>query len=225
MHRLRERDGWTLIEILTILAIVGVMSTMAVASLRGYSRREDIRRAARSVASLLETARSEAITTGRMTWVVFKEPVNGVAAPFADGQFAALIRDADNDLQPTAADSVTVINLPPGPSGDTYLYDVSKAPYGGVTLPTMDESKDIPDGTLANTVDGTTFNVDLFLQVPTVGFSPQGFPVKVQGALDPGSGSGAVYLSDNDAAVVAILVQPLGQVRTLVWDNATGKWK
>jgi type II secretory pathway pseudopilin PulG len=56
MHRLRERDGWTLIEILTILAIVGVMSTMAVASLRSYSRREDIRRAARSVSSLFETA-------------------------------------------------------------------------------------------------------------------------------------------------------------------------
>jgi type II secretory pathway pseudopilin PulG len=225
MHRLRERDGWTLIEILTILAIVGVMSTMAVASLRSYSRREDIRRAARSVSSLLETARSEAITTGRMTWVVFKEPTNGVAAPFVDGQYAALIRDTNNDLQPTTDDAFTPVSLPPGPSGDTYLYDPSKAPYGGVALPAMDESKDIPDGTLANTVDGTTLNVDIFLQVPAVGFNPQGFPVKVQSALDAGSGSGAVYLSDNDAAVVAVLVEPLGQIRTLVWDNATGKWK
>jgi type II secretory pathway pseudopilin PulG len=224
MHRLRERDGWTLIEMLTILAIVGVMSTMAIASLRGYSRREDTRRAARAVAGILESARSEALTSGRMTWVVFKQPANGVA-PFAAGQFAALIRDTDNDLQPTAADTVTPIMLPSGAREHTHLWEAGTSPYGSVALPGEDYSNDVPDGTLANTVGGTTLNVDVLLQAPTIGFSSQGFPVRAANPLQPGTGAGTIYLTDNESSVVAVTVLPIGDIHTLAYDNGSDTWK
>lgn len=223
MHGLRE-EGWTLIELMTILAVVGVMSTMAFASLKNYNRKEDARSAARSVAGALETARSEALTTGRMTWLVFKQPVNGVA-PFAANQFAALIYDTNNDLQADAADTVRPITLPPGPRSHAFLYDPAVAPYSATVLPDLDRSMDIPDGTLADVVSGTTLNVDAFLGVPVVGFSSQGFPVKAGTVLAPGSGAGAVYMSDNDSSVMAIVLMPAGEVRTLAYDAGSNEWK
>lgn len=224
MNRLRDQQGWTLLELMTIVAIVGVISTIAVASLRGYSRREETNSAARSVASVFDTARSEALTTGRMTWVVFKEPANGVA-PFDVGQFAALIRDSDNDLQPTAADDVTPIYLPSGARSHASLYDAATSPSGTIVLPDADQSRDVASGNLDNTVDGTTLNVDVNLASPTVGFNSQGFPVKVATALDPGSGAGGVYLTDNESQIVAVLVLPLGEVRTVVYDRVVGNWR
>lgn len=224
MQKLRERDGWTMIEVLTVIAIVGVMTTVAVASLKSYSRREDTRRAARAVAGILESARSEALSSGRMTWVVFKEPANGVA-PFEAGQFAALIRDSDNDLQPTAADAVTPIRLPSGPSQHCRLYEAGTSPYGSVQLPAEDYSNDVVDGSLANTVDGTTLNVDVVLQAPAIGFSSQGFPVRVANPLQPGTGAGTIYLTDNESSVVAVTVLPAGSIHTLAFDSASSTWK
>ena len=224
MHRLRESDGYTLVELMTVTAIIGIMAVFAVAALKGYSRREDTRRAARAVAGVLENARSQAVTTGRMTWVVFKEPVNGVAAFTQPGQFAAVIWDRDNDLQPTAADQVTPITLPPGPREHAKVYQAGTSPYGSVALPDMDQSSDIPNGTLANTVEGTTLNVDVNLGVPAIGFNSQGYPVSVSQPLAPSTGTGAIYMTDNDSSVVAILVLPIGDVRTLAYDSAADKW-
>ena len=226
MHRFQAHEGYTLVELMTIVVIVGVIAMIAVSSLRGYNRREGTRQAARSMAGVLQSARSQAIDTGRMTWVVFKEPVNGVAK-FQDGrQFAAVIWDSDNDLQPTAADRVTPIYLPLGNARDhTKRYDPGTSPYGDEPLPDIDQSKDVPDGILKAAPEGTTFNVDATLGVPAVGFNSQGFPVRVNKPLEPSSGPGALYMTDDDSAVVSVVVMPIGEVRTLALDNATGTWK
>ena len=92
-------------------------------------------------------------------------------------------------------------------------------------LPDLDQSNDIPSGTLANTVAGTTLNVDATLGVPAVGFNSQGFPVAVSKPLQPSTGSGAVYITDNDSQVMAVLILPIGDVRTLAYDNAAGNWR
>ena len=225
MQRFQARGGYTLMELMVVVAIIGFVSMMAITTLKGYARREDTRRAAWAVAGVLENARSQAMTTGRMTWVVFGEPVNGVAKWEDPSQFAAVIWDKDNDLLPTAADDVQPIWLPPGPREHTSLYDPSMAPDPGVVLPDLDQSKDIPDGKLANTIDGTTFNVDVTLGVPAIGFSSQGYPVRVDKPLDYSGNPGAVYMSDNDRSVVAVVVLPIGAVKTLSLDTATDTWK
>lgn len=225
MQRFHARGGYTLMELMVVVAIIGFLSMIAVGALKSYARREDTRRAAISVAGILENARSQAMTTGRMTWVVFKEPVNGVAKWEDASQFAAVIWDKDNDLQPTAADDVTPVWLPPGPKEHTSLYDPGVAPDPGTLLPELDQSKDIPDGKLASTVDGTTFNVDVTLGVPAVGFSSQGYPVRVDKPLDYSGNPGAVYLTDNDRSVVSVVVLPMGAVRTLALDPASENWR
>ena len=224
MRRLRERDGFTLVELMFIVAIVGIMATLAVTSLKTYARREDTRTAARAVAGVVEKARSVAVSSGHMTWVVFDEPVNGVA-PFEAGQFAAMIVDNDNDLQPTAADGITPIFMPEGARQHTQKFDSAASPYGATNLPDSDQSQEIPNGALQDTVDGSTLNIDVNLGVPTIGFSPQGFPVKASTPLQPGSGAGGIYMTDNNSTVVAVLVMPLGEVRTVAFDSASHEWK
>jgi prepilin-type N-terminal cleavage/methylation domain-containing protein len=224
MYGLRGRDGYTLLELMTVVAVIGFMSVMAIGALKGYARREDTRRAARTVAGVLESARSEAVSSGRMTWVVFEEPVNGVAPWQEPDQFAAVIWDSDNDLQPTAADRVTPIFLPPGPRQHTKRWTPG-SPYSGAVLPDLDQSNDVTGGTLANTVEGTTFNVDATLGVPAVGFNSQGFPVAVSKPLQPSTGSGAIYMTDDDSSVVVVTILPIGDVRTLAYDTASGMWR
>ena len=225
MQRFHARSGYTLLELMVVVAIIGFISMMALSALKGYARREDTRRAANAVAGVLENARSQAMTSGRMTWVVFAEPVNGVA-PWQDpSQFAAVIWDKDNDLKPTAADDVQPIWLPPGPKEHTSLYDPSLAPYSKTPLPDLDQSIDVVKGKLGTTVDGTTFHVDADLGVPAVGFSSQGYPVPVDNPLKYSTNPGGVYMSDNDRSVVAVVVLPIGAVRTLALDTATEDWK
>jgi len=225
MYGLHRSDGFTLLELMTVVAIIGFMAVMSIGALKGYARREDTRRATRAVAGVIENARSEAISTGRMTWVVFDEPVNGVAPWQNPDQFAAVIWDSDNDLQPTAADRVTPIDLPAGVSDHAKRYVPGTSPYGSVALPDLDQSNDIASGTLTNAVGGTTLNIDATLGVPAVGFSSQGFPVAVSKPLQPSTGSGAVYITDNDSQVMAVLILPIGDVRTLAYDDAAGNWR
>ena len=222
MHRLRERDGWTMIEVLTIIAIVGVMSTMAVASLRSYSRREDTRRAARAVAGILESARSRGAHLG-------PDDVGGVqgAGERRRTVRGRAVRGADpRQRQRPAADcgrrSHADQTCPRDRSQHCRLYEAGTSPYGSVVLPAEDYSNDVVDGSLANTVDGTTLNVDVVLQAPTIGFSSQGFPVRAANPLQPGTGAGTIYLTDNESSVVAVTVLPAGSVHTLAYDSASG---
>lgn len=223
MQRLRGRDGYTLVETMFIVAIIGFLATLGLVTLKNFARREDARTAARSVAGVIENARSQAVASGRMTWVVFKEPINGVA-PFAPDQFAAVIADSDNDQQPTAADTITPFVLPAGPREHASLYDTSNSPYSYAGLPALDESRDVPDGALSGAREGTTLNIDPVLGVPAIGFTPQGFPVRVGNVNDLGSGAGGLYLTDNQSQVLAVVVLPLGDVKTMAFDSSSDKW-
>lgn len=60
----RARQGFTLIEILVVLAVVGVISTLVVVRLQG-SDAHRVRQAAEQLAGVLEAAREQAIYGGR----------------------------------------------------------------------------------------------------------------------------------------------------------------
>jgi len=225
MQSFRARQGYTLLELMTVVAIAGFLSMWGIASLRSYNRHEDTRRAASSVAGWLSKARSEAMAGGRMTFVVFAPPTDG-SVPFQPGQYAALVIDEDGDGVISGADAVTPLFLPSGINPDVSVYGAHGLTGLKTTaLPPDDESQQVTDGDMTNLTDGTTAPIDPTLGVPIIAFSPQGSPVAMATPTNWGTGAGGVYLTDNDSMLLAVVLLPLGDVHTLAWDLGSGSWK
>jgi type II secretory pathway pseudopilin PulG len=205
---------------MTVVAIIGVVSAIAISSMRGYSRHEETRKMASTYANVLSRARSEAVSSGRNTYVVFSEPTNGLV-PFDDGEIAAIFSLNDDGtvaaIRPifgtgTSNPDVTRYGL----HGETVMQNIPLAP--------ADESQSIPNGTMSSTVGGITIPVDPGYGVPVIAFSSRGSPVTMTNP-DFGSGAGAVYVTDNDEMLLAVVVQPMGEVRTMAFDPSSQSWK
>jgi hypothetical protein len=73
--------------------------------------------------------------------------------------------------------------------------------------------------------NGATFPVSATDGVPAIAFNEQGIPVSPDAPQQWGSGSGAVYLTDNEHAVFAVVVSPLGAIELARYDAASSTWK
>jgi prepilin-type N-terminal cleavage/methylation domain-containing protein len=224
MKTFHDRRGFTLIELMTVVAIIGLVVAIAMPAMTSYKRKEDTRRAAVTVSGLVSNARDRAIATGRMTFVLLGEPVDG-SVPFADGQVAALVTDDDGDNAVTAADTATPFFALAGISPSVSLYGVSGTPHGTWAVPEDDLSETEPSVALSALADGTTLPTSATLGVPVVAFSPQGAAVAVDTPAEWGTGAGGIYVTDNTDSVLAVLVMPLGSVKLLKLDTASGEWK
>jgi prepilin-type N-terminal cleavage/methylation domain-containing protein len=222
MQRFRSHAGFTLLELMTVVAIVGFISFMGIASLRSYARHEDTRKTAATLANVLTQARNEARISGRTTYVVFNEPTNGLVAAFQPGQVAVMFKI--NDLG--VVDEQRPFYGPTGNNPDVTRYgEQGSTELKTAPLPSVDESATIPDGVMASTVSGMTIPVDPDYGVPMIGFSPQGAAVTRLAPDNWGGGAGGVYVTDNDELLVAVVVQPFGEVKTLAYDVAAGQWR
>ena len=221
MQKFRSHAGFTLLEMMTVVAIVGFITVMGISSMRSYSRHEDTRKTAATLANVLTQARSEARSSGRITYVVFNEPTNGLVAAFQPGQVAAMFKINDLGI----VDEQRPFFGPGGTPDVTRYGEQGSTPLKEAPLAPDDESATIPDGVMASTVSGMTIPVDPDYGVPMIGFSPQGAAVTRLAPDNWGGGAGGVYVTDNDEMLLAVVVQPLGEVKTLAFDQASGKWR
>lgn len=74
----RLRAGFTLIEILLVIVLVGIMMTVAIPYLRTSSSKTNVRGAADTIARLYATARATSIQRGKMAWLVLNHTANTV---------------------------------------------------------------------------------------------------------------------------------------------------
>jgi type II secretion system protein H len=85
------RRAFTLIEIMIVVAIIGVIATISVPSLLSTMRKEGMRKAVSDVTELLATARAQAILKNETTTVSFRPADNrldssiGKSVTLADG--------------------------------------------------------------------------------------------------------------------------------------------
>ncbi len=77
----RPPGGYTLLEILMVLAIMSLLVGAAVPMVTGFSREQRLRDVARELLIFAKTARTDAMTTGQATEVVFGAKAIGLRRP------------------------------------------------------------------------------------------------------------------------------------------------
>jgi hypothetical protein len=77
----------------------------------------------------------------------------------------------------------------------------------------------------ATATNGTTFPMSEDAGVPAIAFNERGIPVSPDSPDEWGSGAGAVYLTDNESAVYAAVLSPMGEVGVRRYEPATASWK
>ncbi len=201
MNRLPDRDpeaGWTLIELLVALAIVGLLATLAAPPLLRAASANRMRLAASEVATSMQLARAYAVRhsarvglrfdtrgAGKATWTLYRDgDGDGVLASDIAAGTDPVVREAQLQRLGAAAR----FGFPPGP-----------AP--------RDPSD--PRRRLDRLDDPIRFN-----RSDMASFDPLG-------TATPGT----VYLTDGRELLVAVRVtQHTGRVRVLRYDRASETW-
>jgi len=85
-NRPSRRAGFSLIEVLTVTAIVGILMGIAVPALSSLTRSTDVGRSAHEVADLLQLARSHAQANNGLVEIGFHEDKEGLSAAVITGR-------------------------------------------------------------------------------------------------------------------------------------------
>jgi prepilin-type N-terminal cleavage/methylation domain-containing protein len=242
-HERNTSAGFTLIEVVTVCAIIGVLAMLAYPNLVRFKEQQQTKAAATKMAGVLGEARSRATSEATPYLVYFNEKTVDGAGNC--GPVATMVRDLDRSYSITAGDDVRDIATPDGACETAKKYgaaatevlaelplpieDVSARALAvlGLTAEEDDgEGSSASDAKLAEvTVNSSTFPIDAASGRPVVAFSERGVPVDPSNPTSWGSGAGAIYMTDGRSTVYAAVVQPLGNVQLRVHDNVSGEWR
>jgi prepilin-type N-terminal cleavage/methylation domain-containing protein len=200
MKGARSEAGFTAIEMIVVMAIVGIAAALAVPSWRATQSNSRLRDAAGDVSDALAAARSRAIAD-----------VNPYVVYFSVNGDEDICGNALEDLQ---GNPVPILVLDDD-NGNCCRTDFAAA--------AVDDDPD-PAGTY---VDGSTFHDAGNNATSWVAFRGDGIPVSFEDdACDlgaPGTGSGAIYLN-NDRRDTAVVLTALGSVKVHSYEAVGGTW-
>jgi prepilin-type N-terminal cleavage/methylation domain-containing protein len=103
---IRAKRGFSLIELLTVLAIIGLLVGMSGPMLSGLMQSGNANRAISGTASVLDLARQYAVTDNTYTWVVFAS--NPASSSGGGSLYAVILGSKDGS---NTADGLTAIDL------------------------------------------------------------------------------------------------------------------
>lgn len=214
----RQLRGFTLVEMVIVVAMLAVFVLLAAVQFDGWREVESARSGARTVAAAFEFARSEAVRTGHNHLLFFEEDTAGAALTDADGATVPiLILDdglpgaANQNCQIDGGEPIQALRL----EGDVAF---------GTTAATAAVPIDEGTGTYTS---GSSFVDASGNDATWVMFRSDGTPRAVDGscAVDAlGSGGGGIYLS-NAERDVAVVLTPLGASRVLTWNTGASQWQ
>jgi prepilin-type N-terminal cleavage/methylation domain-containing protein len=210
----------TLIELMVVVAIIGVVAIAATPSVRNWFRDQRVKQATRSVGDALQLARAEAIRTSDNVFVVFQGAL-GAPAPIAivdDGapNVANCFIDAGEVIHEVDAIAGVVWGTTPGVAGGTLApSDSGMAPANVVNGATFTDATELP----ANPATWILFQADGMPRLFTPA-SPGPGCVQIG---DAGDGGGAIYLTNGRRDYAAVL-SPLGTVHLHRWDPSVPGW-
>jgi prepilin-type N-terminal cleavage/methylation domain-containing protein len=225
-HRLRGQAGFTMIEAVIVVALMGLLAALTIPSFGRYRTRSHARSHAERVMGVLQTARAQAVQFGQPVLVLFDDaraPTAGdwpVGVAWPDGVFARIVRDTNgNDFAVDDTDQVTDVELEAGLADVVSTYGQGgETPAAGAAVPDEDDA----GGTLGALDQGTSFPKEALTGLRGVAFTPQGMAVAIDSPGTPVTG--AFYVTDNNTAVFAVVLHPLGTVSMRSLNPETQQW-
>jgi type II secretory pathway pseudopilin PulG len=251
--RLGESAGYTVVEALTVVGAMGVVAAFSAPSIMNFKAVQEVQAATSEVGGMLQRVRTRAAAEAVPHLILFqKEDVSGgERSAFAlivrdndrtysltppddvetfklDPRLRPEIRqygegDAapiyETMLAPTEDRSTTVDNSGSGSSGS------GSSGSGSSGSGSSGSSRLLREVVKEVATNGTTFEVAADAGVPALAFNERGIPVSLESPQDWGSGAGAVYLTDNENAVYAAVLSPLGEISLSRYDPKTSSWK
>jgi len=217
-----SKGGFTLIEIMIVVAIAGIFAALAVPSWQRYQSNNELRSAARSVSNAFAHARSRAVATGNRHIVVFAvDPGNpndvcGNAIENEQGKPVPFM--VFEDGAPAAANCCL-------DAGEERYWEY---PNPGVNWGVTNAPGPAPNDTGAGDyLTGSSLAEPDGSDAAWVVFGPDGIPVAFNVACNlgtTGTGGGAIYLSNGDRDY-GVVLNPLGTSTVERFDPAQGAWE
>ncbi len=192
---MRHNHGFSLFEITTVLAIIGLIAVCAIPAFATYRRRASMISEADELRGIFRLARSRAVTTGRHAGVKFTRA--------GDQWIYSFYEDGDGDgIRNDDIDS----GIDRRWSGPSLLIPR----FNAATIALLPNSIRDPDGDpLPPTAPAVQFNRSTICS-----FSPTGSGTP-----------GTVYITDGERQLCAVRVTgPTGRVRMLRYDAARRRW-
>ena len=222
MKRARRQAGFTMLEMVVVMAIVGIAAAMAVPSWRATMANSRLRDAAGDVADLLSAARARAISNNRTFVVYFDTGVNG-----GDDVCGNALQDLSGNPVPMLVLDDANGNCCIDPGEALITRPAARGIQWGTDFATAASPDDTdPGGTWAL---GSTFRDPADTQTEWVAFRADGIPVGFPnggGACTlgtPGTGAGAIYLNNNRRDM-AVVLTALGSVKVHGFEAVGGTW-
>jgi prepilin-type N-terminal cleavage/methylation domain-containing protein len=224
----RHGGGFTLVELMIALAIVGIVAAMALPGWRQFQVNQRLRDVTRAGANMMQTARSQAIATG-----------NNHIVYLAAGVGTDVCGNAMLDPQGRPVPMLILDDGPPGSPGANCC--IGPGPERVLTEPVFTRPGVMDDVNWGMTFAGAQSPLDSGGGDPTTGstftdvngnqtrwvmFRPDGIPVGFTGACvvgQVGSGAGGIYVT-NANRDYAVVVTPLGGAHVSGFERTAAGW-
>jgi prepilin-type N-terminal cleavage/methylation domain-containing protein len=218
----QTRAGFTIVELMIVVAIVGIFAALAIPAWNQYQSNLQLRTAARSVSNAFSYARSRAVATGNRYVVAFAydpgNPNDACGNPIVNEQGKDVPFMVFEDGAPAAANC---------------CLDAGEERYSERPAPGVSWGVTIAGGPVPSDMGGGDYKLGSSFAEPDgsqagwVVFGPDGIPLAFNAACNlgtTGTGAGAIYVTNGDRDY-GVVLNPLGTSSVERFDPAQGAWE